>query len=106
MSSTNGSTSGTPLAQGSGTTAPGTVTLSWVPPAQNTNGTPVTDLAGYHIHYGTTQSELTKVIDLSGTNITSFEVSNLTPGTYYFSISAYTAMGTESAESDVGSKTI
>jgi hypothetical protein len=104
--SSNGSMSGAPLTQGSGTSAPGTVTLSWIPPTDNTNGTPITDLAGYHIHYGTAQGELTKVIDLAGTNVTTFEVSNLTPGTYYFAISAYTTMGVESAESDVGSKSI
>ena len=98
--SSNGSMSG---AQGS---APGSVTLSWIAPTANTNGSPVTDLAGYHIHYGTAPGDLTKVIDLASTRITTFEVSNLTPGTYYFAISAYTTQGIESAESDVGSKTI
>jgi len=86
--------------------APGTVTLSWVAPTDNTNGTPLTDLAGYHIHYGTTPDNLTKSIDLTGTGTTEYEVSGLTAGTYYFSISAYTAMGTESAESTVANKTI
>jgi len=86
--------------------APGTVTLSWVAPTDNTNGTPLTDLAGYHIHYGTTPDNLTKSIDLTGTATTEYEVSGLTAGTYYFSISAYTAMGTESAESTVANKTI
>ena len=86
--------------------APGTVTLSWVAPTANTNGTPLTDLAGYHIHYGTTPDSLTKSIDLTGTGTTEYEVSGLTAGTYYFSISAYTAIGTESAESTVANKTI
>ena len=86
--------------------APGTVTLSWVAPTDNTNGTPLTDLAGYHIHYGTTPDSLTKSIDLTGTGTTEYEVSGLTAGTYYFSISAYTTMGTESAESTVANKTI
>jgi Fibronectin type III domain len=85
---------------------PGTVTLTWIAPTGNTNGTPLTDLAGYHIHYGTSQDNLTKVIDLAGTGTTEYEVSGLAPGTYYFAISAYTAMGTESAQSDVGNKTI
>jgi hypothetical protein len=84
----------------------GTVTLTWVAPTDNTNGTPVTDLAGYHIHYGTSQDNMTQVIDLAGSSTTEFEVSGLAPGTYYFAISAYTARGTESAESDVGYKTI
>jgi predicted phage tail protein len=80
--------------------------LTWIAPTGNTNGTPLTDLAGYHIHYGTSQSSLTKVIDLAGTATTEYEVAGLTPGTYYFTVSAYTAMGTESAESDIGNKTI
>ena len=91
---------------GSTSGAPGTVTLSWVAPTDNTNGTPLTDLAGYHIHYGTTPDSLTKSIDLTGTGTTEYEVSGLTAGTYYFSISAYTAIGTESAESTVANKTI
>jgi hypothetical protein len=78
----------------------------WVAPTDNTNGTPLTDLAGYHIHYGTNPENLTQVIDLAGTSTTEYEVSGLAPGTYYFAISAYTTEGTESAESDVGYKTI
>jgi hypothetical protein len=84
----------------------GSVTLMWVAPTDNTNGTPLTDLAGYHIHYGTSPDNLTQVIELTGTSNTEFELSGLAPGTYYFSVTAYTTMGTESAESDVGYKTI
>jgi len=91
---------------GSSASAPGTVTLTWIAPTGNTNGTPLTDLAGYHIHYGTSQDNLAKVIDLAGTGTTEYEVSGLAPGTYYFAVTAYTAMGTESAQSDIGNKTI
>jgi hypothetical protein len=85
---------------------PGSVTLSWIPPTENTNGTPLTDLAGYHIRYGTNPVDLGKSIDLSGTNTTAYEITGLAPGTYYFAISAYTTMGAESAQSEVGYKTI
>ena len=108
-SSTGMSSGGTGFSSGAGASfaaEPGTVTLSWLPPDENTNGTAVTDLAGYHIHYGTTASDLKQVIDVAGTTATTFEVSNLSPGTYYFAISAYTTQGSESAESAVGSKTI
>ena len=113
-SSTGSTMTSSPLTQ-SGTpgrisnpsrTAAGAVTLTWVPPADNTNGTPLTDLAGYHIHYGTSQDNMNQVIDLAGTSTTEYEVSGLAPGTYYFAISAYTTEGTESAESDVGYKTL
>jgi hypothetical protein len=86
--------------------AAGSVTLMWAAPTDNTNGTPLTDLAGYHIHYGTSPDNLTRVIELAGTSNTEFELSGLAPGTYYYAVTAYTATGTESAESDVGYKTI
>lgn len=106
--STTGSMSTAPLTQqgASGGAAPGTVTLSWIAPTENTNGTPLTDLAGYHIRYGTNPGDLTRSIDLSGTRTTAYEISGLSPGTYYFAIAAYTAMGTESVDSAVGYKTI
>jgi hypothetical protein len=106
-SSSNGSMTAAPLTQQGtpgGTAA--SVTLTWVAPTDNTNGTPLTDLAGYHIHYGTSPDNLTQVIELAGTGNTEFELSGLAPGTYYFAVTAYTTMGTESAESDVGYKTI
>ena len=95
----------TSAAQGSNASG-GTATLTWVAPATNTNGTPLTDLAGYHIRYGTSPDALSQVIDLAGSRSTEFEVSGLTPGTYYFSVSAYTSAGTESEGSAVESKSI
>jgi len=95
--------SGTP---GGASSSAGSVTLTWVAPTDNTNGSPLTDLAGYHIHYGTSPDNLTQVIDLAGTATTEFELSGLAHGTYYFAVTAYTTMGAESAESDVGYKTI
>jgi hypothetical protein len=108
-SSSTGSMTAAPLAQGapSGTSSSvSSVTLTWVAPTDNTNGSPLTDLAGYHIHYGTSPDNLTQVIELAGTGTTEFELSGLAHGTYYFAVTAYTSMGTESAESDMGYKTI
>src|ERR1700722_15358699 len=110
-SSTGSTMTSAPLTQSgtspsSASSAAGAVTLSWVPPTDNTNGTPLTDLAGYRIHYGTNKDSLNQVINLASTSTTEYEVSGLAPGTYYFAISAYTTEGTESAESDVGYKTI
>lgn len=86
--------------------ATGSVTLSWAAPTENTDGTPVTDLAGYYIHYGTSSSALTQTITVVGATTTSFEISNLTAGTYYFSIAAYNSLGAESTPTGVVSKTI
>jgi hypothetical protein len=84
----------------------GTATLSWVPPTQNTNGTPVTTLAGYHIYYGTTASALSQSIVVNGASTTGYEITGLSSGTWYFAVAAVAADGTESAQSNLGSKTI
>ena len=81
-------------------------TLSWVAPDQNTDGSPLTNLAGYRIYYGTQAGDLTQVIDIPTVGITEYVVDNLTVGTYYFSIRAYTSTGVESALSDIVSATI
>jgi hypothetical protein len=84
----------------------GTATLTWVPPTQNTDGTPVTTLSGYHIYYGTTEGALNHSIVVSGTSTTSYEITGLTTGTWYFAVAAMATDGTESAPSNVGSKTL
>jgi hypothetical protein len=89
-----------------GSSATGSATLTWAAPTENTNGTLITDLAGYHIHYGTSASDLTLEIDVPGTTATTYVVNDLAPGIYYFSITAYSAMGIESGNSDMGNKSI
>jgi len=84
----------------------GTATLTWVAPTQNTDGTPVTTLIGYHIYYGTTAGALTQSVAVSGAATTTYEVTGLASGTWYFAVAADAADGTESAPSNVGSKTI
>jgi hypothetical protein len=87
-------------------TGTGSATLSWTPPAENTDGTPITDLAGYHILYGTSASAMTTTITVANAAETSYVVGGLAPGTYYFAVVAYTSAGTDSPESNIGSKTI
>jgi len=84
----------------------GAATLSWVPPSENTDGSALTDLAGYRIYYGTGPNSLTEVVDVPTVGISDFVIDHLTAGTYYFSIRAYTAAGIESALSNVVSDTI
>jgi Putative Ig domain len=89
-------------------TAPanGTATLSWTAPAYNANGSPITGLAGYNIYYGTDPSNLTKSIDVAGAATTTFVVTGLSAGTYYFAVSAYNSEGVDSSLSNIGQKTI
>lgn len=86
--------------------ASGSATLNWTPPTQNTDGTSLTDLAGYRIRYGTSSSNLDKSVELANPGLTSYVIENLTPGTWYFSIRVYTKSGTESSPTNVASKTV
>ena len=92
-----------------GTTKPtstGSATLNWFVPSENTNGTALTDLAGVFIYYGPSASDLTHVIQVSSPSETSYTISNLAAGTWYFAASVYTTAGTESTLSSVVSKSI
>jgi hypothetical protein len=84
----------------------GSATLSWVPPTKNTDGSAVTHLAGYYIYYGTRPTELNQVVQLKDPQVTSYEVNHLKPGTYYFSVVAYTESGAKGSSSPLVSKTI
>ena len=70
------------------TTFAATVNLSWNPPTTNTDGSQLTDLAGYKIYYGTISGYYTQQIDVN--NVTTYTLSNLSDGTsYYIAITAY-----------------
>lgn len=85
---------------------PGCVSLSWNAPTQNTNGTRLTELAGYTIYYGTSPRALTRTVQVEGPGATTYVLSNLGAATYYFAVAAYTWVGTESVRSEVASATI
>jgi hypothetical protein len=84
----------------------GSASLHWTAPTTNTNGSALTNLAGYHIYYGKSASSMTTTITVASPGTTSYTVSNLAAGTWYFAVSAYTSNGTQSARSNVGSKSV
>jgi hypothetical protein len=84
----------------------GTATLTWTAPTTNTDGSALTDLAGYHIYYGNSPSALSTMIDIASAGTLSYTVGSLASGTWYFAISAYTTSGLQSALSATGSKSI
>jgi hypothetical protein len=90
------------------TTVPanGSATISWMPPTTNTDGSALTNLAGYRVSYGTSASALTKVTQVPTTGVTNTLIENLSAGTWYFAVKAYTSTGVESGASTVVSKTI
>jgi hypothetical protein len=86
--------------------ATGSADVSWTPPTTNTDGSTLTNLAGYNIYYGTSPSALTQRLQVTNAGLTDYVVSGLTAGTWYFSVTAYTTSGVESALSAIASKTI
>jgi hypothetical protein len=77
----------------------------WSAPTENTNGTAVTPLSGYTIYYGTTEGALTQSVVVSGATTLTYTITGLTTGTWYFAVAADAADGTQSAMSEIGSKT-
>ncbi|MCC7386210.1 MAG: fibronectin type III domain-containing protein [Deltaproteobacteria bacterium] len=73
---------------------PGEAFLSWDPPAQNVDGSPLRDLAGYRVWHGTAPATYEATLDVGLT--TSYRVRGLSSGRrYYFAVSAYDTSGNE-----------
>jgi Putative Ig domain/Fibronectin type III domain len=91
---------------GGGSGSTGSATVSWKAPILNTNGTAITNLAGYEIKYGTSASNLSTTVKVASASTTSYVIANLAAGTYYFGVSAYNSAGEMSSVSSVASKTV
>ncbi len=87
-------------------TTTGSATLSWQPPTENADGSPLTNLAGYVIRYGTRSDDLALELRISNPGITTAMIEGLALAKWYFTVSAYTTTGVESLPSAVGSKTV
>jgi hypothetical protein len=92
--------------QSGAATGMGSAELAWEVPTQNTDGTPLTDLAGYTVVYGPTPEAMDSRVQLTGIDSTSYVVKGLGQGTWYFAVLSYTASGTSSALSNIASKAI
>lgn len=88
----------------SGTT--GSATLSWSAPTKNTDGTALTNLAGYRIQYGTSPSALNQVVTIDNPTTTTYVVPNLSAGTWYFALTTLTTSGQTSNPTDAVAKSI
>lgn len=84
----------------------GRVTMSWMAPTQNTDGSALTNLAGYTLRYGTDANALTRTISITNASVTTYVVEDLSPATWYFAVTAVSSSGAESSNSNVASKTI
>ena len=65
----------------------GAITLTITPPTTNTDGSTLTDLAGFRIYYGLSSGTYPNQVDIG--NTTSYTFSSLPSGTYHFVATAY-----------------
>jgi hypothetical protein len=91
----------TVLAAGSGTAS-----LSWTAPSSNSDGSTLTDLAGFVVLYGNSPADLSRSISITNPSISTYVVESLTPGTWFFAVQAVNAMGARSESSETASKVI
>ncbi len=63
------------------------VKIQWKPNSES-------DLAGYKVYYGTAHRTYAAPIDVG--NVTTYEITGLSAGTYYIAITAYDTSGNES----------
>jgi hypothetical protein len=84
----------------------GTATVTWQRPSENVDDSPLKNLAGYVIRYGTSPRSLPCRAAVKDATATKYVVERLGVGTWYFSVAAVNREGVESPASDAVSKTI
>lgn len=82
------------------------VTLSWTAPTTRTDGSSLTNLAGFKAYWGTSSTALTQSHTIADPGARTFIVAGLGSGTWYFSMTAYDATGVESARTNTVSKVV
>lgn len=83
--------------------------VTWVPPTTNTDGTPLTDLAGFRVQWGRASGDVNmdQTVYLSEPARTTWTSPALSPaGPWFFGVKAFNSLGLESTLSNVVSKTI
>lgn len=79
--------------------------LAWTKPTKNTDGTNMTDLSGYSIHYGKSADMLSTTVLITNPTVVNTEISVLSSGAWYYGIRALRPNGVQSDMSNIVSKT-
>jgi hypothetical protein len=87
-------------------TGAGSATLSWTPPIETLDGSPFRGIASYRIDYGLDAAVLERTIEISNPGITRYVIDGLTPGVWYFRVTAFDTDGNQSLATPVGAKVI
>lgn len=80
------------------------MTVTWEAPTTNEDGSPLTDLAGYKVYYGTDSNSYQSVVDVG--DVLTYSLIGLDEGTYYIAVTAYDTSANESDYSNEVSKVI
>jgi len=89
-----------------GPSGPGSATLSWQPPTERVDGSPLPRLSGYRILYGQQSGRYSHTIELTNPGLTRYFIDGLSEGWWYFVMVAVDAEGLESPPSAEVSKKI
>jgi len=85
----------------------GTAKVTWSAPTENSNGTALTNLAGYYVYYGTDSASLSQTITVSNPQALAYTITGLATGnTWYFAVASYTSTGQQSSLSQISSKSL
>ena len=84
----------------------GDLELVWNTPTENADSSPLTDLAGYTIYCWNAEGHRTETIIIDDPAQTSFELEGLWPGTYQCAMSAIKSDGSQSALSNVVTRSV
>lgn len=83
----------------------GEANICWTPPTKNTDGSALTDLAGYRVYYGSSAATLDKVVQVPNPAATCQVITNLLDGsTWHFGVRAYNSKGVDSGLSNIPTK--
>ena len=82
------------------------LTLSWSAPTENTDGSALTNLAGFDIYYGPSPNAMSQKISINTVGNLTYVIDNLSSGTWFFEVIAVNSSGVESGPSSTVSATI
>ncbi len=84
----------------------GVLTVNWAAPTASSDGTPLSDLAGFRILLGTAAGTYTSSIAVTDPTALSYSITGLATGTYYVVVKAFDTANNESLPSAEASKKV
>lgn len=84
----------------------GSAAIFWETPTTNADGSMLTDLAGFNIHYGQISGTYTEMAVINDSTATSAQIDGLQQGSWHFAVSAFDTAGNRSSLSDEVDKVV